>query len=130
MSTPSAVDIRYGQVGLMQLRIRTLDTGVLLDELTGRMATAPKFFQRTGVCVDLSDLEKPPQTAELKAILDAIQRAGMLAVGLASAAGDIEALSTGVNLPILSAFRAANYSVPAAQAVAAAPEPVPVEVEV
>ncbi len=108
-SIPSAVEIRYGQIGLMQLRIRTTDTGALLDELTGRMNTAPNFFHRTAVCVDLSDLKKAPETQEIEAILEAVRRAGMLAVGLAGACGEIEALSNAVNLPILSAFRPASY---------------------
>jgi septum site-determining protein MinC len=113
-----AVDIRYGQIGLMQLRIRTTDTGALLDELTGRMNTAPRFFQRTAVCVDLSDLEKAPETHEIKAILEAVRRAGMLAVGLASASAEIEALealANAVNLPILTAFRPASYPVAAVE---------------
>jgi septum site-determining protein MinC len=117
-SIPLAVDIRYGQIGLMQLRIRTTDTGALLDELTGRMNTAPNFFRRTAVCIDLSDLEKAPETHEIKAILDAVRRAGLLAVGLAGTSAEIEALSNAVSLPILSAFRPANHSV-AAEPVAA-----------
>jgi septum site-determining protein MinC len=116
-SIPLAVDIRYGQIGLMQLRIRTTDTGALLDELTGRMNTAPNFFQRTAVCIDLSDLKKAPETQEIEAILEAVRRAGMLAVGLASASAEIEALSNAVNLPILSAFRPASYPVAAVEPV-------------
>jgi septum site-determining protein MinC len=127
---PLAVDIRYGQIGLMQLRIRTTDTGALLDELTGRMNTAPNFFRRTAVCIDLSDLEKAPEAEEIKAILDAVRRAGLLAVGLAGTSAEIEALSNAVNLPILSAFRPANHSVAAVvepvQRVET--EPVPAEV--
>ena len=130
-SIPSAVDIRYGQIGLMQLRIRTTDTGALLDELTGRMNTAPRFFQRTAVCIDLSDLEKAPETQEIKAILEAVRRAGMLAVGLASASAEIEALANAVNLPVLSAFRPANYSVAAVEPVQrVAAEPVDSELDI
>jgi septum site-determining protein MinC len=126
-SIPLAVDIRYGQIGLMQLRIRTTDSGALLDELTGRMNTAPNFFQRTAVCIDLSDLKKAPETQEIKEILEAVRRAGMLAVGLASASGEIEALSNAVNLPILSAFRPASYAA-AAEPVQRIAEPVESEV--
>jgi septum site-determining protein MinC len=127
-SIPLAVDIRYGQIGLMQLRIRTTDSGALLDELTGRMNTAPNFFQRTAVCIDLSDLKKAPETQEIKAILEAVRRAGMLAVGLASASGEIEALSNAVNLPILSAFRPASYPAAAEPVQRIATEPVESEV--
>ena len=111
----------------MQLRIRTTDTGALLDELTGRMNTAPNFFHRTAVCIDLSDLEKAPEIQEIKAILEAVRRAGMLAVGLASASGEIEALSNAVNLPILSAVRPASYPA-AAEPVQRIAEPVESEV--
>lgn len=113
----------------MQLRIRTTDTGALLDELTGRMNTAPRFFQRTAVCIDLSDLEKAPETQEIKAILEAVRRAGMLAVGLASASAEIEALANAVNLPILSSFRPASYSVAAEPVQRVAAEPAIAELD-
>ena len=54
--TEHAIEIRFGQIGLVQVRIHTTDPGVILDELTGRTATAPQFFQRTAVCLDLSPL--------------------------------------------------------------------------
>jgi septum site-determining protein MinC len=112
---PTIVKIHYGQIGMMQLRIGTTDTGALLDELTGRIATAPKFFQRTAVCLELSDLDGVPTTEELKGVLDAVRRAGMVSVGLAGGFPEIDALSAAVNLPILAAFRAANNPFPAVQ---------------
>jgi septum site-determining protein MinC len=135
---PTAIDIRYGQIGLVQLRIRTTDTGAILDELTGRMATAPNFFRRTAVCLDLSDLGAAPDIAALKGVVDAVRRAGMLSVGLAGGSGDVEALSAALNLPVLSAFRPSTFPTPpVAQPVAAAvpqtpvvaaPAPAPLEV--
>ena len=77
-----AIDLRFGQVGLMQLRIRTTDPGAILDELTGRVASAPLFFQRTGVCLDLTALGREPQLEEIRTVMDAVRRAGMLPVGL------------------------------------------------
>ena len=130
---PAVVKIHYGQIGMMQLRIGTTDTGALLDELTGRIATAPKFFQRTAVCLDLSELDKVPEPGEILAVLDAVRRAGMVSVGLAGGSADIEALSTAVNLPILSAFRAANnpftVSTPGAPATMAAAMATPAPAE-
>jgi len=111
---PAVVKLQYGQIGMMQLRIGTTDTGALLDELTGRIATAPKFFQRTPVCLDLSELEQAPDIDEVKAVIDAVRRAGMLSIGLSGGSADVELLSTALNLPILSAFRAANNPFPAA----------------
>ena len=45
---------------MAQVRIRSTDPGIIVDELTGRVATAPKFFQRTAVCLDLSELGREP----------------------------------------------------------------------
>lgn len=119
----TAVDIRYGQIGLMQLRIRTTDTGAILDELTGRIASAPNFFRRTAVCLDISELAEIPAIGPLKGVLDAIRRAGMLSVGLAGNSPEMEAVSTALNLPLLSAFRAATQ--PASPAQSATPPPTP-----
>ena len=66
----------------MQVRIRTTDPGAILDELTGRVASAPLFFQRTGVCIDLTALGRDPQLEEMRTVMDAVRRAGMLPVGL------------------------------------------------
>jgi len=110
------IDIRYGQVGLVQVRIRTTDPGAILDELTGRVATAPHFFQRTAVCLDLGALGKSPEVAEIRAVVDALRRAGMLAIGLAGNAADLEGVSKALNLPMLSGFRTPNAAVPTVQA--------------
>src|SRR5579885_3067060 len=77
-----AIELRFGQIGLMQVRIRSTDPGAILDELTGRVASAPLFFQRTGVCLDLTVLGREPEVAEMRAVMDAVRRAGMLPVGL------------------------------------------------
>ena len=118
----SAVDIRYGQVGLVHVRVRTTDPGTILDELTGRVATAPHFFRRTAVCLELSALESVPSVPEVQAVVDALRRAGMLAVGLAADADSASALSMALNLPVLSSFRAGNRPLPVVQPAA---EPAP-----
>jgi septum site-determining protein MinC len=118
---PTVVDIRYGQMGLVQVRVRTTDPGAILDELTGRISTAPDFFRRTAVCLDLGALESAPDVAEVRTVIDAIRRAGMLAVGLAGDAAGMEALSNALELPILSGFRASRYPVPAIQPAPPAP---------
>jgi septum site-determining protein MinC len=116
----AALDIRFGQVGLVQVRIRTTDPGAILDELTGRIATAPRFFERTAVCLDLSGLEKSPDVAEVRGVIEAVRRAGMLSVGLTTGSLGVEALSGALQLPVLSHFRAHNQSVPVVQE---APQP-------
>jgi septum site-determining protein MinC len=107
-----AVEIRFGQVGLAQVRIRTTDAGIILDELTGRVASAPQFFERTAVCLDLSALEKEPTTADLQAVFDAVRRAGMLAVGLAHGTAAVDSLARALDVPVLTQFRVQGKATP------------------
>jgi septum site-determining protein MinC len=107
-----AIDLRFGQVGLMQVRIRSTDPGAILDELTGRVASAPLFFQRTGVCIDLTALGRDPQLAEMRTVMDAVRRAGMLPVGLVGGSAAVEALSAALELPVLAPFRQQTQAAP------------------
>src|SRR6202007_2573913 len=104
------------------IRIRATEPGVSLDELTGRIATAPRFFERTAVCLDLSALEKSPDVAEVRGVIDAVRRAGMLSIGLTTGSLGVEALSGALQIPVLSHFRAQNQSVPVVQAAPPPPE--------
>jgi len=117
-----AIDIRFGQVGLVQLRLHTTDRGAILDELTGRTATAPHFFERTAVCLDLSALKSEPSADEVRSVIEVVRRAGMLSVGLAQGGASIEALARDLDVPVFTHIRAVNKPVPVVQA-AAAPEP-------
>lgn len=128
-----AVDIRYGQIGLLQVRVRTTDPGLIVDELTGRIASAPHFFRRTAVCLDLGALETMPEVSAVRSVMDAIRRAGMMSVGLAGSGSEIESVAGALGLPVLSSFRAQGGSVPTVQAAepvptvsTVAPEPEPV----
>ena len=111
-----AIDLRFGQVGLMQVRIRSTDPGAILDELTGRVASAPLFFQRTGVCLDLTVLGREPQLEEMRAVMDAVRRAGMLPVGLVGGSAAVESLAATLELPVLAPSRPQTQSVPVVQA--------------
>jgi septum site-determining protein MinC len=119
-----AVEIRFGQVGLAQVRIRTTDAGVILDELTGRVASAPQFFERTAVCLDLSALEKEPTTSEMRAVFDAVKRAGMLTVGLAHGTQAVDTLARSLDVPVLTQFRVQGKASPV-QPVKEAPKAAP-----
>ncbi len=110
-----AIDIRFGQVGLIQVRIRSTDPGAILDELTGKVASAPLFFQRTGVCLDLTVLGRDPQLEEMRAVLDAVRRTGMLPVGLVGGSAAVESLSAALDLPVLAPFRPQTQTVPVVQ---------------
>ena len=122
MPREHAVEIRFGQVGLVQVRLHTVDPGSILDELTGRTATAPHFFNRTAVCLDLSALSKPPSLEEVRGVVDVVRRAGMLSVGLAQGGAWVESLANELDMPVFSHIRAANKPVPVVQA-APVPEP-------
>lgn len=111
----AALEIRFGQVGLAQVRLRTTDPGAILDDLTGRVATAPHFFERAAVCLDISALENEPDAAALRAVVDAVSRAGMITVGLAHGTAAADALARELNLPVLTYFRPQNKPPPVLQ---------------
>jgi septum site-determining protein MinC len=119
-----ALEIRFGPVDMAQVRIRTTDPGTIVDELTGRVATAPKFFQRTAVCLDLSELGREPDAAELRGVVEAVRRAGMLPVGLVNGTAATDTLAREVDMPVLAQFRATTKSPPVVHA-APTPEPEP-----
>ena len=122
-----ALEIRFGPLDLAQVRIRDINPGVILDELTGRVATAPRFFDRAAVALDLSLLEKPPAAAEVRAALEAVRRAGMLPIGLTSGAPFVDELARTLELPVVAQFRAPSKPPPVLQA--AQPEPPPSQPE-
>ncbi len=118
----SALDIRFGPLDLAQVRTRTVDPGAILDELTGRVATAPRFFERTAVGLDLSLLAKEPNAGEVRAVVDAVRRAGMLPVGLVSGPTFVDALARALDLPVIAQFRAPTKSPPVLHSVHTAAE--------
>jgi septum site-determining protein MinC len=118
-----AVEIRFGQVGLVQVRLHTTDPGAILDELTGKTATAPHFFERTAVCLDLSSLPRFPAADEIRAVVEVVRRAGMLSVGLAQGGTSVESLANELDMPVFTHIRATSKAAPVVQAPAPAPEP-------
>jgi septum site-determining protein MinC len=121
-----ALEIRFGPLDLAQVRIRNINPGVILDELTGRVATAPRFFERAAVALDLSLLAGAPTGAEVRAALEAVRRAGMLPIGLTSGAPFVEELARALDLPVVTQFRAPSKPPPVLQpAQPAAPAPAP-----
>ena len=121
-SREHAIEIRFGQVGLVQVRLHTTDPGAILDELTGRTATAPHFFERTAVCLDLGALPQEPDIEAVRAVMEAVKRAGMLSVGLAQGGASVEILARELDVPVFTHIRATNKPVPVVQA-APSPEP-------
>lgn len=112
-----ACEIRFGQVGLAQVRVRTTDAAAIHEDLAAKLAAAPQLFERTAVCLDLGALEKGAEASETRVLLDAIRRAGMLPVGLAFDGTEaIATLAQQLDLPVLTQFRGQNKASKAAVA--------------
>jgi septum site-determining protein MinC len=123
----SAFEIRFGQVGLAQMRIRSTDADALRVQLAKRVAAAPALFERAALCLDLSPLDHDVSAAELRPMLDVIRRCGVLPVGLAHGTAAIEALARELDLPVLTQFRAQqSYGAAVASVKAVAQPPAPV----
>jgi septum site-determining protein MinC len=102
-----AGELKFGQVGIANLRLKRLDLDELAAELAQKVASAPQLFQRTPVVLDLSHLPSQPPAGQVQQILATIQNAGMLPVGLAYGTAETEVLSRELGLPLFAKFRAA-----------------------
>lgn len=101
-----AGELKIGQVGIANLRIRTLDVEKLKIEMQERVARAPKMFERAAVILDFGGLSKCPDAKTVNALIDAMKTAGVLPVAIAYGTSAIEELSLQVGLPLLAKFRA------------------------
>ena len=117
-----AGELKIGQVGIANLRVRTLDVARLAQEMAERVRGAPKLFERAAVIVDFGGLSECPDAASAKALVQGLREAGVLPVAIAYGTREIEELSRQVGLPLLAKFRAAYE--PIGGQVAAAPGPV------
>src|SRR5690348_2661661 len=121
----SAFEIRFGQVGLAQMRIRSTDAAAVQAQLTARVAAAPALFERAALCLDLGPLDHDISPVDLRAVLEAIRRTGLLPVGLAHGTPSVDALARELDLPVLTQFRAQQSYGAAVSAVKAAASPPP-----
>lgn len=101
-----AGDLKIGQVGIANLRVRTLDVERLGAEMRDRVARAPKLFERAAVIVDFGGLPGTPDVATARALIVALRDAGVIPVALAWGSGDNERLAVELGLPLLAKFRA------------------------
>lgn len=135
-----AGELKIGQVGIANLRIRNLDVARLVEEMRSRVERAPKLFLRAAVVIDFGGLSQVPDQATARALLDGLRGTGVLPVALAYGSSDTERLAEALGLPLLAKFRAqyertgepadANVPppstpVPTATPQAAAPAPAP-----
>ncbi len=126
-----AGELKIGQVGIANLRVRTLDVAKLAEEMRERVARAPKLFARAAVVVDFGGLPGTPPLAEARALVDALREAGVIPVALAYGSQDNEQLSIQLGLPLLAKFRAqyerGGDAAPAAVAPVAPAQPIAAE---
>ncbi|MCM2336042.1 MAG: hypothetical protein NDI66_04585, partial [Pseudomonas sp.] len=101
-----AGELKIGQVGIANLRVRTLDVGKLVDEMRDRVQRAPKLFARAAVVIDFGGLTRTPDVATARALLEGLRAAGVLPVALAYGTSETERLSEALGLPLLAKFRA------------------------
>ena len=101
-----AGELKIGQVGIANLRIRTLDVGRLAAEMRERVQRAPKLFARAAVIVDFNTLPGIPDAKTAQALVDALRDAGVLPVALAYGSTDNAKLAEALGLPLLAKFRA------------------------
>lgn len=127
MNTASARDeavleLKFGQVGIANLRLWRADPAQLEAELGDKVQSAPALFRHAPVVLDLSHLPSLPTRAETAELLASIRRAGMLPVGLAYGTRETEALARELDVPLLAKFRA-NYEPVGGTTATTAPSP-------
>jgi septum site-determining protein MinC len=101
-----AGDLKIGQVGIANLRIRNLDVPRLVEEMRGRVQRAPKLFARAAVVLDFGGLTQAPDVATARQLIEGLREAGVLPVAVAYGTSEIERLSEQLGLPLLAKFRA------------------------
>jgi septum site-determining protein MinC len=116
-SNPAAAEplfeLKFGQVGIANLRLRECDPAALQTELAGKVAAAPQLFGRAPLVLDLGHLAQLPDADATQALLEAIRAAGMLPVGLAYGTTENEQLAQTLQLPLFAKFRNAYERAPA-----------------
>ncbi len=120
-------ELKFGQVGIANLRLKSLDDATLAQELRQKLETAPQLFQRAPVVLDLSHLPQLPDADRVREILATIRASGMLPVGLAYGTSENEALAQTLDLPLFAKFRAAYENAAGAPAAAAPSAAAPIE---
>jgi septum site-determining protein MinC len=120
-----AGELKIGQVGIANLRIRTMDVPRLIQEMRDRVARAPKLFGRAAVILDFGGLSQAPDPTSAQALLDGLRDAGVLPVALAYGTSEIERLSEALDVPLLAKFRAQYEKIDGGAAAAPPPPPPP-----
>ncbi|MBK6727252.1 MAG: septum site-determining protein MinC [Xanthomonadales bacterium] len=130
---PALAELRFGAIGVGQLKPLSADPALLFAEIEARVQAAVQLLEFAPVVLDLSALQPLPAVPAMRALLDAVHAGGLRPVGLASADEATAALARELDLPLFAKFRAqrevaAAIAVAAESAVEPAPEAAPTEV--
>ncbi|MEO6227650.1 MAG: septum site-determining protein MinC [Thermomonas sp.] len=101
-----AGELKFGQVGIANLRVRTLDVAQLANEMRDRVQRAPNMFSRAAVVLDFGGLSDVPSLEDTRTLIAGLHQAGVFPVALAYGTKDVDALSQALGLPLLAKFRA------------------------
>ena len=98
-------ELKFGQVGIANLRIRNLDIEKLCAEMRDRVERGPKLFKDAAIILDFSALTQCPASETVDSLIDGLRLAGVLPVAIAYGTPAIEQLALQVGLPLLAKFR-------------------------
>lgn len=120
-----AGELKFGQVGIANLRVTRFDVALLASEMAERVQRAPKLFANAAVMLDFGALSACPDAGSVRSLISALQNVGVLPVALAYGTSATDALAKELGLPVLAKFRAAyeRASEPAVEAPRAAAAP-------
>lgn len=102
-----AGELKFGQVGIANLRLHRFDIDQLAAEMAERVQRAPKMFAQAAIVLDFSALSPCPEATSVRALIEALRAVGVLPVALAYGTRAIETLAEELGLPVLAKFRAA-----------------------
>lgn len=115
VSVPSAsgrvAELRFGQIGLAQLKLHALDPARVHADVAARVRAAPQLFEDVPVAFDLSALDAVPTAADVRALIESVHAAGLHPVGLAVGDDATAALARELDLPLFAKFRPERESV-------------------
>jgi septum site-determining protein MinC len=116
-------DIKFGQVGIANLRLKRLDPDELSRELAEKVRNAPNLFQHAPVVLDLSHLKALPDLETVRDLFTRIKEAGMAPVGLSYGTTENEQIARSLDVPLFAKFRAAFERDGKSEPVVEAPKP-------
>jgi septum site-determining protein MinC len=116
-------DIKFGQVGIANLRLKRFDPEELQRELAEKVKNAPNLFQRAPVVVDLSHLAELPDLEAVRDLFARIKEAGMAPVGLSYGTTENEQLARALDVPLFAKFRVAFERDGRSEPIVEAPKP-------